>query len=82
MPQRRPCLREAGFDTTVIDDLSRAAMIQALNEFLDRAAVAEWAIVYCAGHGLEMNGINYLIPSMRGSGPIATCRTKPCRLGG
>ena len=44
-------------------DLSREQMGQALKEFGDLAEGAEWAVVYFAGHGMEMNGINYLIPT-------------------
>jgi uncharacterized caspase-like protein len=37
-------------------------MAQAIKELGDRAQRAEWVVVYFAGHGLEMNGTNYLIP--------------------
>lgn len=26
------------------------------------AAAADWAVIYYAGHGVEMSSINYLIP--------------------
>jgi tetratricopeptide (TPR) repeat protein len=55
-------LRNAGFNTYVVNDLTHAGMIQALNDFSDRAAAADWAIVYFAGHGLEIGGTNYLVP--------------------
>ena len=44
-------------------DLTREQMAQALKEFGDLAEVAEWAVVYFAGHGMEMNGVTYIIPS-------------------
>ena len=43
-------------------DVSRERMAQALKEFGDRAEGAEWAVVFFAGHGLELNGTTYLIP--------------------
>jgi tetratricopeptide (TPR) repeat protein len=44
-------------------DLSREAMGQAVKDFGDRAEGAEWAVVFFAGHGMEMNGVSYLIPT-------------------
>lgn len=56
-------LRRLGF-TEVLEhyDLSREAMGRALRDFGDRAETAEWAVVFFAGHGLEVNGTSYLIP--------------------
>jgi tetratricopeptide (TPR) repeat protein len=56
-------LRRLGF-AEVIEryELGREAMTQALKDLGDRAEGAEWVVVYFAGHGLEMNGTNYLIP--------------------
>jgi len=56
-------LRDAGFD--VVDsrhDLSAVETRRALRDFADRAADADIALVYYAGHGLEVEGNNYLIP--------------------
>ena len=44
-------------------DLNREAMFRAIKEFGDRAEGAEWAVVFYAGHGLEMSGTTYLIPT-------------------
>jgi tetratricopeptide (TPR) repeat protein len=57
-------LRRLGF-AEVIEryDLSREMMGKVLKAFGDRAEGAEWAVVFFAGHGLEMNGITYLIPT-------------------
>ena len=43
-------------------DLDQAAMGKALKEFGDKAAGADWAVVYYAGHGIELNGVSYLLP--------------------
>ena len=37
-------------------------MVAALKAFARRADAADLAIVYCAGHGIEIGGTNYLIP--------------------
>lgn len=57
-------LRRVGF-TEVIElyDAKREAMGQALKRFGDSAASAEWAVVFFAGHGLELNGTTYVIPT-------------------
>jgi tetratricopeptide (TPR) repeat protein len=56
-------LRRDGFsDVTVVDDAGRSGMIAALKKFADEADGADWAVVYYAGHGLEMSGENYLVP--------------------
>jgi uncharacterized caspase-like protein len=56
-------LKNAGFD--VVDsrhDLPAAETRRALREFADRARDADIALVYYAGHGIEVDGTNYLIP--------------------
>lgn len=57
-------LRRLGFDHVVeLYDVSREKMGRALKEFGDWAEKAEWAVVFYAGHGIEMNGVTYLIPT-------------------
>src|SRR6266851_750275 len=56
-------LKNAGFD--VVDsrhDLPAAETRRALRDFSDRARDADIAVVYYAGHGMEVDGTNYLIP--------------------
>src|SRR5258707_2069741 len=56
-------LKDAGFD--VVDsrhDLPAAETRHALRDFADRARDADIAVVYYAGHGMEVDGTNYLIP--------------------
>lgn len=55
--------RELGFATvTVAPDLGRDKFFAALHEFGVEAEKADWAVVYYAGHGMEIGGVNYLIP--------------------
>jgi tetratricopeptide (TPR) repeat protein len=43
-------------------DLSREQTLRVLRDFGDVAERAEWAVVFFAGHGIEMQGVNYIIP--------------------
>jgi uncharacterized caspase-like protein len=55
--------KAAGFDTVRrANDLGVAAMRHALRDFSDAAADADVAVVFYAGHGMEVSGTNYLIP--------------------
>ena len=56
-------LKQAGFD--VVDsrqDLPALETRRVLRDFADRARDADIAVVYYAGHGIEVDGTNYLIP--------------------
>jgi tetratricopeptide (TPR) repeat protein len=55
-------LRQAGFETVERTDLDIAGMVKALQEFRVKADSADWALVYFAGHGIEINRTNYLLP--------------------
>ncbi len=60
-------LRNLGFQVTERTDQDRAAMLAALREFGDRARSAEIALVFFAGHGMQVgrggaNAENFLIP--------------------
>lgn len=56
-------LRSRGIEVTVLHDLDSSGMIEALNAFAAKAQAADWAIIYFAGHGMELGGTNYLIPT-------------------
>src|SRR3978361_1022336 len=56
-------LKNAGFD--IVDsrqDLKVTDMRRALRDFADQARDADVAVIYYAGHGIEIEGTNYLIP--------------------
>jgi uncharacterized caspase-like protein len=44
------------------EDLTRAELEETLEDFGDKAGNADWAVIYYAGHGVEINGENYLVP--------------------
>ncbi|MBR0925455.1 caspase family protein [Bradyrhizobium diazoefficiens] len=56
-------LKEAGFDTVDYrHDLSAQETRRVLRDFADATRNADIAVVYYAGHGIEVEGSNYLIP--------------------
>lgn len=55
-------LKKIGFAVTEITDAGGDDMRAALEEFAFRAETADLALVYYAGHGVEVSGENFLIP--------------------
>jgi chemotaxis protein MotB len=55
-------LKTIGFAVTTTDNLRRDDFLKTLRTFRDIADNSDWALVYYAGHGIEMSGVNYLIP--------------------
>ena len=55
-------LTAIGFDVSLHEDLDGQSFRVALGEFSEKAQNADLVLVYYAGHGIEMNGQNYLIP--------------------
>jgi uncharacterized caspase-like protein len=51
-----------GFDVTEAIDLDKRAFDEALRAFADRSTSADVALVFYAGHGLQVSGQNYLLP--------------------
>ena len=58
----RDALTRLGFDVVFRRDADEDAMEDALGAFEEVRAGAELALVFYAGHGMEMNGANYLVP--------------------
>jgi caspase domain-containing protein len=54
-------LRDIGFAVSRGIDLDRAAMQKMTRDFLREAAHAQLALVYYAGHGVQIDGRNYLV---------------------
>ena len=55
-------LRRLGFEVTTEFDADRVALTEALRAFTRRSAGADVSLVFYAGHGIEMDGVNYLVP--------------------
>lgn len=55
--------KSAGFDHVELRrDLKVSDMRRALRDFIDKSRDADVAVVYYAGHGIEVDGTNYLVP--------------------
>jgi uncharacterized caspase-like protein len=55
--------RKAAFDVVESKrDLKNTEMRRALRDFTEKARDADIAVIYYAGHGIEVDGTNYLIP--------------------
>ena len=55
-------LGRLGFEVTTVLDVDLVAFNQALLGFTRRSAGADVALVFYAGHGLEIDGVNYMVP--------------------
>ncbi|MGP0091637.1 MAG: tetratricopeptide repeat protein [Xanthobacteraceae bacterium] len=55
-------LRGVGFEVTLATDLPRDQLVDALRSFAAASEKADWAVIYYAGHGIELGGVNYLVP--------------------
>ena len=55
-------LRSVGFTVIEGSDLNKVDMGRLLDQFTEAAYDADIAVVYYAGHGLQVDGRNYLVP--------------------
>ncbi|HXW72953.1 MAG TPA: tetratricopeptide repeat protein [Methylocella sp.] len=56
-------LKQLGFRTTLLKDITLKELLSALESFGELIKQgADWSVIYFAGHGIEIGGINYIIP--------------------
>ena len=55
-------LQEVGFNVTLATDKTQSELLDIMDTFSFQAETADLALVYYAGHGVEVQGVNYLIP--------------------
>ena len=55
-------LTEIGFDVTRVVDASLSELRTIMKDFSFRSETADLALIYFAGHGIEVQGENFLIP--------------------
>ena len=55
-------LRQANFSVVAANDLGAVDMKRAFRDFAEKSRKADVAVVYYAGHGIEFDGTNYLLP--------------------
>jgi hypothetical protein len=56
-------LQALGFQVQLATDLSRRDFIRQLSAFMDKVSPGDLALIYYAGHGIEVRGINYILPT-------------------
>jgi hypothetical protein len=55
-------LGEMGYDVTVQTNATRPEMANVIARFAEKARGAKLALLFYAGHGVQLNGENYLLP--------------------
>jgi uncharacterized caspase-like protein len=55
-------LTRVGFEVESVHDLNQRDLVQALRRFSRRADGADLALFFYAGHGVQANDVNYLLP--------------------
>lgn len=55
-------LRSYGIEVDLYQDVDRSALVRALTDFQKRAAGYDVNLFFYAGHGLQVGGINYIVP--------------------
>ncbi len=55
-------LKDAGFEVTVVKDADQTTFEKAVKDFSSRLSGADTGLFYYAGHGVQIEGVNYLIP--------------------
>lgn len=56
-------LRSMGFTVTTVTDANRQRLVQAMSQFRRSAASADLSLLFYAGHGVQIFGTNYLLPT-------------------
>jgi hypothetical protein len=65
-------LRSFNIDVDLVVDADRDTLIRALNDYSARAVGRDVNILFYAGHGVQVDGVNYLVPTnMRGEATSA-----------
>jgi hypothetical protein len=55
-------LKQFGIEVDLVLDADRSALVRALSDYQARAAGYDVNILFYAGHGLQVDGINYVVP--------------------
>jgi hypothetical protein len=56
-------LRSMGFIVTTVTDANRQRLVQSMAQFRRTAAAADISLLYYAGHGVQIFGTNYILPT-------------------
>jgi TPR repeat protein/uncharacterized caspase-like protein len=55
-------LRKVGFSVTTVTDPTRQELVAAIDALQQQSQGSEAAVIYFAGHGVDIAGVNYLLP--------------------
>jgi formylglycine-generating enzyme required for sulfatase activity len=55
-------LKDVGFQVIIAEDATRTAFLRAWQRFLDTVKPGDVTTIFFAGHGIELNGANFLLP--------------------
>lgn len=55
-------LKEVGFNVDLVVDADQPAMEKAINAFVGRLVPGDVALLFFSGHGIQVEGFNYLVP--------------------
>jgi hypothetical protein len=56
-------LRTMGFTVTVVTDANRQRLVQAMSNFRKTASNADLSLLFYSGHGVQIFGTNYILPT-------------------
>jgi hypothetical protein len=56
-------LRSMGFTVTTVTDANRQKLVQSMAQFRRTAAAADVSLLFYAGHGVQIFGTNYILPT-------------------
>lgn len=56
-------LKSMGFKVTTVTDANRQKLVQSMAEFRRTAAAADISLLFYAGHGVQIFGTNYILPT-------------------
>lgn len=56
-------LRSMGFTVTTVTDANRQKLVQSMAQFRRSAATADLSLLFYAGHGVQIFGTNYILPT-------------------
>jgi uncharacterized caspase-like protein len=59
----KDALTTAGFDVQLVEGPDQIGFLEAIAAFTSKVGPGDEAVVYYAGHGVEIDGRNYLLPS-------------------
>lgn len=56
-------LKGYGFKVTNLNDVTRTGFVSALIDFTEKAKDSDVTVLFYSGHGMQMGGVNYLLPT-------------------